>query len=1224
MSLDSSIQSELDNLSMNELKQLINSQKSRKQFVEDVSPWAIEKSVEDKLSSFSISYESLSESQKQLLISMSDTKTIIQPKDIEDLFFGSNPVITNTSDKVLFIKTFLPVVSVQDLIDWKILNSQQVKQFVDSEYESILKDFDLDSLDFEDFWDRFEPKDMLISTLNFDDDIVLDKILKNNGLKNFVKELNQIKNDIQTQAEAEIDKNGPQTLEEFRDNLSTIDTTGKFENIKNFKEWNVIKFSYFEIEEWQKVEKVDYVKIIKADDSKRTLTLVSVGKWNVIQLNNTQAEEKIISYWELFEVLKTTKKSLEFIDRDILKQQVLNPNSNLHSSELELHTISDIENNWNEYKDFYKSKLQDEIDNLEDDIETKWWKDLNPLMTLRLEKKKDDLTRLNDSSIDNQDLLEFVNLQKLIEKLDEIDEEGKNLWLEKGIFLHTEKKDEKWVYEVVGIQNGNILLKSARSQLEVIDFVSFFESFKENNTKRIVAIQDFWNYIDQTKKWDDGWNKLWDKHEIQDGKIYAQDVEYQWKTGKQEVDFLVSNKNNDVIKINHINWNNVTVQFWERKDFENLTTSEKKKSGIESGSKWESISLDSSEVTMNINELDIYIQKFELYPKWKTWKTVEPDDIQDIQNDFKGKFSTRLFNKTSFNELIMWGKMFIESIQETMKKWNELHAAKFALSMWEMLPDEIKAELKIKVERQENEEMEKALESLGKIDSWEAIKRIRWWLENKNTPEYKKEAWLMFMVSKYGLLYAKWPLGYKKGTFLWYEAFGGRINDALYQEEKEKAEATDIPFTEERLMYVLLNKQCKTEWFNGIKRRWRLYKEYDGKISWGIKDEMDKGIREADAMRTFWDRNGNAKGEFKWGEFNNGLWKYKSAVNRWAPLHDLNELPFMILFSWVWYLLQEEQLNEFKNFAEWNKFWGLLFTRFLGETSGMKVFSETVLKLSEKFEDKESEKFKWMYDEALSIYTNQHSSKLSIREKMNKAEDFWKKYGKALSRTMLRLNNQDDTYKSTDKILMTEQEDLHWYNKALDWYLWWADFSDKWIMDDQFKKQWVSGLWTKVFSQIGETTTEWTFRNWPAALNIWKEIVWEIDNTKDAEYETDNEKNRELQIKNIENQLKTILSYLKKRESQQNLMKNLKNWLWDLWYDLKRLWINNYIDDLQNFSSEELEQLQSKKVKKFVRGIAINILDGNIGNLNFSGFETSPIEDIIWISRDSVQNTVNN
>ena len=53
-----------------------------------------------------------------------------------------------------------------------------------------------------------------------------------------------------------------------------------------------------------------------------------------------------------------------------------------------------------------------------------------------------------------------------------------------------------------------------------------------------------------------------------------------------------------------------------------------------------------------------------------------------------------------------------------------------------------------------------------------AVERIEGWLLDKNTPEYNKEAGLLFMLSKYGHLTSKNALYKYRGKWLWYEAFG--------------------------------------------------------------------------------------------------------------------------------------------------------------------------------------------------------------------------------------------------------------------------------------------------------------------------------------------------------------------------------------------------------------------------------------------------------------------
>ena len=63
--------------------------------------------------------------------------------------------------------------------------------------------------------------------------------------------------------------------------------------------------------------------------------------------------------------------------------------------------------------------------------------------------------------------------------------------------------------------------------------------------------------------------------------------------------------------------------------------------------------------------------------------------------------------------------MLMTSIEETLKKWNDLHAAKSALAFWKFLPKELKEELQIKVEKAESESMDNELDcSKQGLNNW--------------------------------------------------------------------------------------------------------------------------------------------------------------------------------------------------------------------------------------------------------------------------------------------------------------------------------------------------------------------------------------------------------------------------------------------------------------------------------------------------------------------------
>ena len=1102
------------------------------------------------------------------------------------------------SEKEILIKTFIPNLSLQKAIDLWILKKEKAQDLKIQIISNLSVEYDytdseiydvLNKMPFDDF--ILDINDLSLNTWN------ISKLAENIGFKNAENDFIKSKEQFET----ELIENGPSSLDELIIWLKSVNKNSKFNNLEKFKEENIIQF----VKKWADWEEViNYVKIVKADDNEKKLTFLTVWKWNIINLKVNWKENEI-EYSSFLKNLSTTDVKIDLFTQKEINKKIKDPSdSEFTSSDLNLFTSDDIVNSTPEekkkYLDYYAKKIAQDLDDLEEELKQKWGTDdENPLLVARIDEKKQDL--LNAVWLtNNTDFVSFLNKQKFLEKIDQVDPDWKQIWFKKWVQFTSKTT----IYIITWFEDEWVYLTSFAWKEWPIDFVSFYELFKENNAKRLESISDFNSLIDLNKFW----NNKWEDHEIIDWELKVKDVSYNDETKNRTIDYLVSNENDKLVKINNISWDKVTIQFWIRKELSSLSDKDRKKYKSD---KLELISIKDTERTITLTQLNNYINEHKLHPDWKVWNSVWDEKVKDVQNKFHWSLSSRIFNRTSINELLAWWTMFVEWFKESIKRWNDLHAAKFALALGSALPEEIRADLQIKVERQEAEEMDKALEWLGKVDSGQAIERIKWWLLNKDTPEFKKEAWLMFMVSKYWVLYAKWALGGKKGTFLWYEAFGWKVNDELYLKVKKDSEEWEppIPFTEEKLMYEFLNKQCKEWGYNWIKRRWRLYKEYDGKISQWITDELAKWSREAQAMRSFKDRNGAAMWEFKWGEFNNGLWKYKEAVNRWAPLHDLNELPFTLLFSWTCYLLQEEQLNEFKAFSEWwMKFWGLLFTKFLSDTDWMKVFNKTILALSEDFEKKDPSNFKWMYEKAEKVFNNQKNSSLSVRDKMNAAEKFWWNYWEALTRTMLKLNNRDSTYVKTDKLLLSDSDKYKTYNTTLDSYIAPAVFSDEWIMNDQFAGQWVSWLSYKVFDEIGWLWADAKFRNNEAAENILAEIIWEIKNTREYSYSNNDKEDRKIKILNLQRQLSFLFSYIKRNEWQTNTVRAMKEWS-SYWWEFKKLGISKYIDTLkwEKFSINNLSNLDDNDINNFINSVAIEILDWDSKSNNWFDSEFTEI-----------------
>lgn len=94
-----------------------------------------------------------------------------------------------------------------------------------------------------------------------------------------------------------------------------------------------------------------------------------------------------------------------------------------------------------------------------------------------------------------------------------------------------------------------------------------------------------------------------------------------------------------------------------------------------------------------------------------------------------------------------------------VKEGQESKANHFALHVFgKVLPEDAKIDLQSRIEQTEKKEMDEHLSRLKGINSALAVKQIEKWLKDKRTPEYKKEAGLMYMLEKYGALCCKHAL----------------------------------------------------------------------------------------------------------------------------------------------------------------------------------------------------------------------------------------------------------------------------------------------------------------------------------------------------------------------------------------------------------------------------------------------------------------------------------
>ncbi|NVP17486.1 hypothetical protein HUU51_02090 [Candidatus Gracilibacteria bacterium] len=838
-----------------------------------------------------------------------------------------------------------------------------------------------------------------IKTLNLDDDSIL-KIGKEIGFKNLEDDFKSIiREDIINKKNT-----GPQTLEILKKKLEENSKNLKIKDIEKFSKGNFVEII---IKDEKGNTKNTFLKVKDFDDDKKILKFFEVGSNNIISFSSNT--EKEIDYFDFLNLSLKKNINIVFHSENDLKDKV--KTGEITTNELFSYSKEDLnndENRKNYSKKFIESK-QKELDKF------KKLQSEGKLTNLDREKMNSIEKIVNSGDFSDEQLLDFLNFETLLSKLDDIDPDGKDLKLGKGVLLQAK---DGGIHEIIGVPDGEIsdgeISVKTLGQDVVFSYDEFYETFSRLKTKRVKKIKDFGELLSDFEKKSDKWKGF----SFENDKLSIK--EENKKNPNKKVEYLISDKNDDIVKIHEISGDKITVSFGERKQKGSL---DKKDKNYKDKSEEEILFIKGAKkVTYNLNQFKSQIlddEKYGFRPSWETGKTLENNEVNS-NNKFKSGFFTKLFDKSSFLDLISGSKMLLNSIEDTLKRGNDLKAARFALSMGGFLPEELRAELQIKVEREEAESMDKALDGLSKVDSPIAVNRIKGWLLNKNTPEYKKEAGLMFMLSKYGHLTAKGPLYEFRGKYIWYEAFGGKFGDPLYLDVKKECEESEITFSEEYLMHRLLKKQCFTN-YNGIKRRSRLHKEFEGKWGGGIKDEVEKGYSDASKKRKASDMVKGGMDEASGGTTSNAIGWFKKAVERGGSIEDMSEGFFCLLYSGACYELDQKTYLNIRDL--WGSGMPIMMTKFFSTVPEMNLFNDTILELSKEIGKAYPNKFPNIVKEAQDIYDSAKSKKGSEKERLLKTQKFWKNYGKPLSRSLNMLHTDKGEYSKTDKVLFLKKDE---------------------------------------------------------------------------------------------------------------------------------------------------------------------------------------------------------
>lgn len=1129
--------------------------------------------------------------------------------DIGNIFsFG----IFNDEQKKNFLKIFLPAISLQELVDLGISTEEDAKKLKKEELISYLKkrrnveSINEDDNELIEILNDIDLKDIIVSTDKYIDSHIVQ--LQKSSLFNEViaKSFNNTTQEIKEEVSTKI-----QTLDILKKKIQgnpTIINKIKwwYESLWKLGNWSILKFDFlkdnnsyfFEVSEF-----LDNWKFFWKDRS-------MLGKYN----SSSWINNKESNYSLFYEFLSQDKlKDIEIITPDDLKSRIESWNIEDIKEELGDPWKKDFEN--------YKDKIDKEIE------------------ALKLTKTKEELEKSDDykklleikeilskeNAMEDSFIKEELNLFLLASKIDELDDSWKIYWFKPLVsFKCIDCDDEEFkVYTITHIDNlwKTIEIINPVWDLEKISFDKFYNWFKSYKWKitRFTSNWEFSWLVDAVSG-DSKLSSEWSKFEIKDGNIMKKTQE------NITYPFLVQDKKqhwkaDQLLKIHNITWTwpnqKVWISFWEVWQ-EEKDTGKKDKDWKPIKEKIDSFWVDSTIHYVSVWFLENYIKKHELKPKTLEKEKEEKDFIKKWKDPEWWFFKWFLSNK-SMHEIVKWIKMWFTEFQNHLKWWSEEHAAKIALSTWwTFLPTEVKTELQARVEAAEKKHMDDYVWRLETMDSWQAVELINKRLRYKNTEEYKKEAWLMFMLKKYWNLYNKPPLNAKRWEFLWFKSLSWYWWDVtehpLYKQVKEDCLKENRNFTEEELIWILMKKQCSEHGYQWIHRRSRLHKEVEKfKKSW-VMEEYDDWVKKSWETRNPKEQLRKWIGEFTAGSPGNWVWWFQWLIDRWASMQDYNIIPFMLIYSWSCKNYSDTLSNKIKWVIDSKR--PVLLARFMSYPTDIDLAKETLRILAKKIQEYNPALYPTIWDDAEKLNNFVNSPNNSDKQKLEACLEFyrkpnhntWKTYGDIMTRAMYNLADwRSDKWDDVNVVLLLNKDKPWKDNKVLkDYYDKFMGFSfsnnysDDDYMSDSFASQWTSSFWPNVSQTVLLQWSEWWYRMKKSWSIYAKEVINEILAIKNRTYPS-----KEIQKFHLDHYLKMLFKWLFLAHwTNPDRITPLFKDPWELAILNNKRWVN-YKDIVEEWLSErKIDEWEWQHLfDRFVNNILEDKLEGKVSESVFSILE---------------------
>lgn len=1171
----------------------------------------------------------------------------LEEGDIYDFFMK----ILRPTERIEFLKEFFPYISFWDLKWLEILGDEKIlkiKKGILREYFSqvegkwTISDNELNEFLRWKSWNFFD--DILIST---------EQIFTNENFseEKFQELLSDWKGIRDSQENKEkffklIKKSEMSIIDDYNNFINYTSSWLKWDFYKklaelknvtwaeNFKDKWVIVFTYpssdkEKRERWEK--EVRYLEIGKIDEKNEWWGAYMIDRW----LNKYNPKKDIIPWFFSFPQL------YDFL-KDWNKEQWI--------SDIEVKILS-----WDSFQEdlnAWKIEIDTSLENFKDEID----------VAQNVGKYKDEIERLKeeewkteeDSEI--KDLREKItqerkslhgNIEALKDKLDEVDEAGKNFGLEEGTTFTLD--GGKGIFTIKKIAYDHITVSSPFWE-ECPKLIEFFQVFEKRWWKRVSKAKKAEDVIQEMSEQKDIWDS-WKEIKFENNKFILKGKDKNKKDKDYECNIFISpgkdssDDGRDFIKIHSINGDRVSVSFWERK----VEKKEKKNKKTEEVEKITENTIDSISPTkyeLSMGQLTALLKQKEMKPdsyEMNEEKRKQKDEVEEVKG-MKGSWTSRYMQGFSFDNIIKGATLWWKGYTERLEKWSEEKAAMFANNtlgkIW-FLPSELRTTFQSKVESEQKKRMEEYISQLDTLDSKDATLLIKERLLNKDVPQYKLEAGLVFLMQKYWVLYAKKHLQEYQGTFLWYKALGGEVWDDLYNEVKAELEGRGECFVEEHLVYVLLVKQCWPNGYNGIKRRSKLHKHFKRiRAEWKEKEMKDW-------YKDWWDERtmtGRLKGfysELKNGNTPNALGWAEKVMEKWSPwMKDISEPAFIIAFSWVAYDMDNVVLRDHcKKFLEKGHI--VPMWKFLTLKKDIDLLNDSILAVSKRIEQLEP-KYNWIANRAQKIFDNLHKrtwDKAGINARVSETQSFYKDYGEVIIRAMYNLNDgRTDKDSRFNKMLEVESKagyHLDWQyhkegnKKFAEYYKKMnhlcedeIEYNKEHLRNDTLKHRWIS--WTNAKESAFQSLWAISWGGWKNKVVWtlhWEELRNELIATMRRDYgPISEEAKKSIRKDNIKHILKPIIyaSIISNpwvpdviRMAFEDYMPELSKWGID------------YKKDIQGkFSYDDFDKDESPEVKDYLERLADsfyeNIPKWRSWEKKWASDSSSLDTIIIWPTKDSV------